>query len=209
VATVVAWVVPLLNQLTLPLEYLNTHIHELCHALAGILTGGTVSKINVYASGNGETLIAGGMLPIIGSAGYVGAALVGSLMILNLRTPGKARTSLKILCVVLALAMALFVRGDLVGITSGLAWAVGLWVMAAKLPDRAALFAAGFIGIQQCAHSVTSLLTLLQINAFTDLHNDALVLQHATGLPAMLWAIGWAAFGSALIFLGFKGAWRR
>lgn len=208
--TLVSWIVPFLALLTLPLVYLNTHIHELCHAIAGVISGGIVLDIEVHQIGSGETRIMGGMPLITGSAGYVGAALVGALLILNMRTPQQARMSLKILAFTLAGSMVLWVRGDAVGFGFGLFWTALLFILSAKLSDRYVQFATGFLGVQQCLNSAFSLFTLLQINAVApDMHNDAKILQDVTGLPALFWALGWAAFSGLLIFTSVKGAWRK
>ena len=54
-ACLVAWVVPVLGYLMLPIEYLNTHIHELFHAIAAVGTGGRADKILVFPDASGVT----------------------------------------------------------------------------------------------------------------------------------------------------------
>ncbi len=87
IATVVCWVVPVLNLIALPLEYLNAQTHEMCHAIVTILTGGHVVEINVHSDGSGVTPVFGGMMPLVASAGYVGASIICVLIILFSRTP--------------------------------------------------------------------------------------------------------------------------
>ncbi|MEO7453256.1 MAG: M50 family metallopeptidase, partial [Fimbriimonadales bacterium] len=66
------WLVPLFRPILTPLIYFNTHIHELCHALMGMATGGSVLRVVVESNGNGHALIGGGNLILTASAGYVG-----------------------------------------------------------------------------------------------------------------------------------------
>ena len=76
VLSLAIWLLPLLRPILLPLQYYNTHVHELAHALATVLTGGAVEYVSVFANGGGVTLSAGGFGPLIASAGYVGSAIV-------------------------------------------------------------------------------------------------------------------------------------
>ncbi len=208
-ASLALWFIPFLNLLSLPLEYLNAHTHEMCHAITAILTGGKVEQIDVFSNGSGVTPVLGGYLPLVASAGYVGASLIGVLIILYSRNPNGARMSLRLLGTALGGSMLMWVRGDIVGVISGIAWVAILFVLAARLPAKGILFAATFIGIQQCLHSVMALLTLMDISFFSERHSDAILMQQSTGLPASFWAVGWSVFSLALVGITLRGAWRK
>ena len=208
-ASLALWFIPFLNLISLPLEYLNAHTHEMCHAITAILTGGKVEQIDVFSNGSGVTPVLGGYLPMVASAGYVGASLIGVLIILYSRNSEGARMSLRLLGTALAGSMLMWVRGDVVGVVSGIAWVAILFVLAARLPAKSVLFAATFIGIQQCLHSVMALLTLMDISFFSERHSDAILMQQSTGLPASFWAAGWSVFSIALMGITLKGAWRK
>jgi hypothetical protein len=190
-ASVLFWAIPGIAWLLLPLEYLNTHIHELGHALAAVATGGDVVFIKVFASGGGVTPVLGGNTIALASAGYVGAAFAGGFLLYFGRSEKGSRTLLVGLAALLGLALLLWVRGDAVGVISGFVWIGLLLAMARGLKGDALIFAAQFLGIQQCLHSVQSLYTLLQINALTSHHNDAKVAEMATGVPSLAWALLW------------------
>lgn len=207
--SVAVWFVPFLNLVFLPLEYLNAHTHEMCHAITAVLTGGKVEQIDVFSNGGGVTPILGGFMPVVASAGYVGASLIGVLIILFSRTPQGARTSLRLLGTALGASMLMWVRGDAVGVISGIAWVAILFALAARLPGKGVLFAANFIGIQQCLHSVMALLTLMNISFFSETQSDAILMQQSTHIPAAFWAVGWTVFSAALMGVTLKGAWGR
>jgi hypothetical protein len=184
------------------------------HAFAALLTGGSVSHITVSADASGLTYTLGGMDLIVSSAGYVGASIVGVLIILFSRSPQGARVSLYALGTALAASMLLWVRADRpsdwAGIVSGLVWILLLFGMAARLPDRYVLFAAAFVGVQQCLHSIMSLLTVLGMSMFREgTMSDASNLELATHIPAVVWAIGWSAFSLLLMGITLKGVLRR
>jgi hypothetical protein len=206
-ASVVVWAIPGLQYMMLPVQYLNTHLHELMHALAGQASGGDVGYIKVFANGGGVTLSRGGSMWLIAPAGYVGAAVIGAGMIWMSRTAEGARNTMRLLAIVLALAMLLWVRGDFVGVISGIAWIGALWAMSSMLSGMPLLFAAQFVGLQQCLNAVQSMYVLLHLSALTDAHSDAMIMQQNTGIPAIVWAVVWCLFSLALLTVSLRHAW--
>lgn len=207
-ASVLLWAVPMLRPVALPLIYLNTHVHELCHALMALATGGRVDHILVFANGNGVTPVAGGSILLTASAGYVGAAVVGGVLVGGARNGKAAKQVLWAGCAFLALSMVLFVRGDLVGLLSGAFWAAVFGLAASKLKEGSAMFAAGFLGVQMALTSLEALLVLLRLTTVPMVENDALILQNVTGVPSVVWATGWSLFGLAAILSSLAAAWR-
>jgi hypothetical protein len=211
VATLLCWVVPIVKWVALPLEYLNAHTHEMCHALVAMATGGQVINIQVFADGSGVTPV---LEPsrsgeaLVAAAGYLGASIIGILLILFSRNAKGARNSLRILAGALTLSMILWVRGDAVGIISGIVWIAILFGLTYVKSEKAVLFGAVFVGVQQCLHSVIALFTLMQIAMFTERQNDAVLMAQATGLPAGLWAAGWALFSIGLMAITARGAFK-
>lgn len=83
----VLWQVQGLFFITYPLRLFVTMIHELGHGLAAILTGGEFIEFKVLSRGAGLAYTRGGSRPLVISAGYVGTALFGAvLLILTHRT---------------------------------------------------------------------------------------------------------------------------
>lgn len=124
---VLSWVVPLLAFVTLPLQYVYTHLHEAGHALAFMMSGGSGVTIRVFADGSGVATGMGGNPLLISPAGYVGATAFGALVLAMARNDRGARAALLMMAWLLALSMVLWVRGDLIGLVSG---AVGILVLA-------------------------------------------------------------------------------
>jgi hypothetical protein len=200
--------VPLLQQLMIPLLYLNTHIHEVGHAVAALATGGQVSHIEVHATGAGVTPVRGGNILLVASAGYVGSAIAGALMIVYGRTPKGAATVLRVAAVALGVALVLWVRGDAIGVVSAIGWTLLLWLLSARLQGNSLIFAAQFLGLQQCLNALQSVYILLHLSAFTPLHSDAVILAQVTGIPALIWAGAWTLFSLILVVLSLHRAWR-
>ncbi len=71
--------------LLLPLKLLIVLVHEIWHGLFALLAGGELEKIQINGQEAGETLVSGldsfwGFFATV-SAGYIGSALVGALML--------------------------------------------------------------------------------------------------------------------------------
>src|SRR5262249_31138368 len=60
-----------------PIRLLVTFIHEGGHALAALLTLGSVEKLMISADASGVTLTRGGLPPLIASAGYLTTTAYG------------------------------------------------------------------------------------------------------------------------------------
>lgn len=206
-ASVVGWAVPVVGLVLLPLQYLNTHAHEFFHAVAALGTGGGVQHIMVNADGSGVTNIGGGSVLVVASAGYLGTAILGGILLAAGRTDHGARNCLWALAGLLALSMVVWVRGDLVGVLSGLVWIAILGVAAKNLKGDALHFALAFLGVQIGLQSLQSLLVLLNISTFTNVQSDAAILQNVTGIPALFWALLWTGLGGLAVWGGLRTAW--
>ncbi len=202
----VLWYVPVTRPFMVPLIYLNTHIHELWHALAAVGTGGKVEYIQVFASGGGVTPVYGSIMAITAAAGYTGASLVGGLLIASSRKAATARKALQFLGIALLVSMVLFVRGDVVGWIAGGVWTAAILIGAKHLQDRQVGFATAFLGAQQCLTSLQALMVLFHVSTNTDAHSDAMIMQRMTGVPASVWAMMWIVISLAAMGLGYRAA---
>src|SRR5919109_753500 len=78
VASVCFWLTPALY----PLKIFVVFIHETGHALATVLTGGRVVSMVVTPWESGYVQAIGGTPVLMASAGYIGSALFGGVMLL-------------------------------------------------------------------------------------------------------------------------------
>jgi len=207
VLTLVGFLVPFVQKVLLPLQYLNTHLHEFSHALVAQITGAEVEKIVVNADGSGVTPVAGGSLILIASAGYLGASIIGAVMIYCGRTEKGARITLWSIAAALTFSMIVWVRGDSVGEISGFGWITTIALVALLVKGKPLMFCVQFLGLQQCLNAVRSLFTLVEVSASTEIHSDASILQSATHVPSIVWAVGWSAFSLALVGWTLRRSW--
>ncbi|MFQ3587425.1 MAG: M50 family metallopeptidase [Fimbriimonadaceae bacterium] len=205
--SVLLMILPGLSFLALPLQYLNTHVHEFCHAFAALATGGQAHLIHVYASGSGRALTSGGMFLAIVSAGYVGTAAVGAAMIALSRNVSGARLAMGLLGGLVGVSVLLWVRADVVGVVGGLFWSGLLLYLANRMRGVGSLVAAQFLGVQLCLTTLQSFLVLFQVIGFAGIENDATIAYRATGIPAVVWAGIWSLIGLGLMALALRYAW--
>jgi len=202
-----SWLIPGVQIVVLPLQYLNTHLHEMGHALASVMTGGSVSSIEVHSDGSGVTTTQMTHPVIVASAGYVGASLMGSLLIAFSRNGEMARRALLGISVILMIECIFWLRSDTVGMISGFGYMILFLLLGLQLRGWPAIIVAQFVGVQQCLTSLQAVFALVnpRILAFTD--SDATILQGITHVPAILWSVGWSLFSVILMTWALLTAW--
>ncbi|KAI0058995.1 hypothetical protein BV25DRAFT_1179769 [Artomyces pyxidatus] len=76
------WTVPGARIVITPLKLFAIGWHELCHAIAAVMTGGSIVKITIDPYLGGCTIVEGGHPASILSAGYIGSSILGALFIM-------------------------------------------------------------------------------------------------------------------------------
>jgi len=81
-----------------PVNLFVTVLHELGHALGGIISGGKVEYVQINADGSGKASILGGSALIILMGGYLGSAIFGNIIFyIGVKAGKLARTTLYVL----------------------------------------------------------------------------------------------------------------
>lgn len=186
-----------------PLKLLVVLIHESGHALAAVAVGGTVESITI------DTL-EGGLCQfryqptflrevITSSAGYLGSALSGALLLIAaLRFKG-GKWVLAFLSAVLVFVTVFWARSLFtIGVALGMATLLGL--MARFFPADLSQLVAVFLGVFNSLYALFDLRDDLW-SAERRAGTDAAILAKATGIPSIVWAVLWSLVAIAL--LGF------
>ena len=194
VLSIVLPFIPILKWGLLPFDYLNTHLHEMFHAIAAVITGGQVDHIEVFKNGEGVTLTRGGLAPLIQMSGYLGASMFGAVMVMGSRTEKSSMVWLRTLASLVLVSSTIWVRGDYVGWPLGFAWPIVIIFASSRLKGESLIFAAQFLAVQQCLNSIKSLRDLIFVTGSGGL-TDAQNLANDTHIPAMFWAVIWMFVG--------------
>ena len=228
VACFLLWTTPVL----LPLRLLVTLVHEAGHATVAMLCGGSVQSLTVNAHEGGLTrfsLPAGRStlkLVAIGSAGYVGTAVIGGALLELCGRLGRARIALGVLAATVAAIALAWVpwsispdgasaaasgsgRGDgrftiLVCVVAVVAF-IGLAVQPIVRVRRIALVA---VATALCLGAVEDLRVVLSI-ARAGGHSDASIVADVAPFPPWFWASLWMLIGVAACGLACWSAFAR
>jgi Peptidase M50B-like len=197
--SVLFWLSPVLA----PFKIFVVFIHETGHALATLLTGGRVLSMVVtpWQSGYVESL--GGNALLIASAGYIGSALFGGIM---LSLSGRKQWTQ---CIFIALAI-LFGVMTLCFVRNLFGWIFGLGTTAifsllAYKRFPFAVYMVDILAVMSSMYAIYDLSDFLLVGART----DAVMLASITGVPAFIWALVWSAISSLVVYGAGKRALMR
>jgi hypothetical protein len=196
VATVVLWYLPFAGFITFPIRLFVTYIHEICHAIAALVTFGSPRTIDLFFDGGGLTTWTGGVRVVAQAAGYTVTPLVGAALLMLSARRSTIRPALVGLGVTLVLATA-WLGADILVWIAGLVLGPTLVAIGVRAPLRAARFALSFLAVQCMLNALGDLRTLLFLSVgSTNTPTDAQLMADATGglVPAVVWALIWISF---------------
>jgi hypothetical protein len=198
--TIVIYYLPFGEFVVYPLRLFVTFIHEGGHALAALLTLGSVARLVIHANASGETYTYGGLSFLISSAGYLASTAYGAGLLTLLHDGGRAKTVLTVTAAII-LTLTGFFTHDPFSLFIGIVLTGLLIWVAIGWSSRWAHFFLSFLAVQCCLNAFYDLKTLFLISAKTNLHSDAVNMQEATTIPAVFWASFWILLSIlALVF---------
>lgn len=220
--TIVLWFVPFADYLVYPIRLFVTFVHEGGHALAAVLTGGSVQSLTVAPDTSGlvkaysSSSIA---ILIFSSAGYLSAMAYGVLLLVLVRwnvAPRKILFGSGVFVALMTVVFGLFApvlnifSGDIsfygmaFTLFSGALITAGLVALAKYASLKWANFFVGFLAVQCLLNAVFDLKNLFIISATTTAHNDAMNMAQVTGLPAPLWILIWIGISIVMLSIGLR-----
>lgn len=193
VVLVVFWHSPLLY----PFRIFVVLAHELGHAIAAWVTGGSVERIALRLDESGDTLTRGGSPFVILNAGYLGSLLFGVAQLVLTSRGGVARWACHALGAGTLVLAAFFVRpllslGFLYCLVAGLGYAL-VGRFAPEPIARGLVRGTGLFAILYAFRDIVD-------DVFVAGAGDASALAAATHVPAFVW-------GSLWILLGLGALW--
>jgi hypothetical protein len=177
VLSLVVSLTPWAQFLLYPFKLFTTWVHECGHALMTILVGGRVAR------------------GLVASSGYLGAAVVGCLLMAATRVEKRAPAILLGLGVCMLFTLALWMR-NLFGFGVVLAWGVALVALARKGMGNAPRFLLSLLAIQVALNSVYDIRVLFLIDRG---QSDAATMARLFLLPSWMWATAWMLMSVAML----------
>ncbi len=197
------WQVPWLGWLVYPFRLFGTFVHELSHGLAAIVTGGEFLRFRVEPDLSGVATTAGGWRWVVASAGYVGSAVFGGVLLALHARLLSARALLIGLAVMFALLCLLFLR-NLFGVGAALGLTAVLLLAGLKLPAGARDGLVDVLALQLILDGYGSLFTVFLLSSSEQVRTDAHTMAAMTWLPASIWAVMWAVLSTFALVISVK-----
>jgi peptidase M50B-like protein len=182
-----------------PFKLFTTWVHESGHALMTVLVGGRVTSITIQPDTSGLTrsLIPVGRVArgLVASSGYLGAAIVGCLLMASARVEKWAHVILLGLGVLMLLSVVFWMRNPF-GAAVVLAWGVVLITLARKGVANALRFFLSLLAIQVALNAVYDIRVLFLIDRS---QSDAATMARLFLLPSWAWASIWMLVSVAML----------
>ena len=198
-ASLVVSLTPWAQFLLYPFKLFTTWVHECGHALMTVLVGGRVTSITIEPDTSGLThsLVPASRVArgLVASSGYLGAAVVGCLLVAATRVEKWAHVILLSLGAFMLLTLALWMR-NLFGFAVVLAWGVALVTLARQGIANALRFLLSLLAIQVALNSVYEIRVLFLIDRG---QSDAATMARLFLLPSWVWATSWMLMSVAML----------
>ncbi|KEJ90262.1 M50 family metallopeptidase [Sulfitobacter donghicola] len=184
-----------------PLKILVVFFHELSHAMAAWLTGGSVEQISLSPQQGGFAITRGGNRFAILTAGYLGSLLIGAgLLMLALRS-ALDRGVTALLGAVMLLVTALYIR-DLFAALFCIATGLILLGAARFLGHAANDMILRVIGLSSLIYVPYDIFD--DTIARSSLPSDAHMLAHEFGGATVMWGGLWLVLSAVVILWSFR-----
>jgi hypothetical protein len=211
--TVALMFLPYSNILLYPLRLFVTFVHESGHAMAAIISGGSVESLTVSPNGEGLTMTRGTpwFAWLVLSGGYLGTTIFGALLLQVgrlKRWQNAGRATLYAAAAFLLTVTLLWGHSNPFTLLAGIVLAALIGGLARFSTPRVADFIASFLAVQCCLNALGDLRILLYLTTNTHVDNDAVFMQQQYLLPAVFWASLWAVMAVIILALALRSYWR-
>lgn len=211
VAAVAAGVFLWHSPVVYPLKLLTVLLHEAGHAIAANLVGGRVVSITIDRLEGGLCLFE--YQPtflnkvVTSSAGYLGSALAGAILLFVTMRRGSGKLVLGALAAFLAFVTVVWARSLFtVAVAAGMTLALGLCAryLSRGVSQLLAFFIAVFVGLYAVFDLRDDLWSASRRGG-----TDAAMLAQATYIPSIVWAVLWSLVAIGLLagalYFGARG----
>jgi hypothetical protein len=197
--------IPGASALLYPIRLLVTYVHEGMHALAALMTGGSVLSIAVQPDMSGLTWTRGGIGFLITSAGYLGTLLCGAICTFGLKHGVSPKAVLAAIGGIVVMNIAYMGFGNPFGTFWGfvLCGIIGVGLASSTV----AYVLAPLLSIQLLLGAFYDMQTLLALSTM-GAQTDAQSMANMTGIPAVVWAVFWLGISAVVTWkLLLTGSW--
>jgi len=190
-----------------PLKIFVVLLHELSHAVALWVTGGSVQSISLDPRQGGLTLGRGGIAFVTLSAGYLGSLAFGALLVLGAQSSRiRSGALLAGIGASVLLLTAVYIRGGF-GIMYGAITGIALLLGAKYLPAVWSARVIMTLGLTSVGYAILDIKS--DIIDRPGIRSDAAMLAELTGVPTLVWGFIWIAIAIWAALMLFRHTLRR
>lgn len=205
VIILIFWNVKYLNTILWPFKIFTVGLHELSHAIAGILTGAKIESIKITADEGGCCTMRGGKQWVTLPAGYIGSSLFGAFMIFC----GFNVMASKICAVVIGICMLLLlwyaknwivrlITIVFVGLIALMWWFEG---------GNYLVYFVLFLGTMSCFYSLWDIVDDVVLHKINESDASKFAKIFCGGcIPAQIWGFFWFIYSVVFLILGIAAA---
>lgn len=186
-----------------PLKLLVVFFHESSHALATILTGGSVSELIINPQQGGHVISQGGNQFLIMSAGYLGSLLWGVAIFVATVKSQYDKIIMSALGITIIL-ITLLLSSSLFSWTFGVLSGTAMLLVAKFLANQYNEFVLRLIGLTSMMYAPLDIYD--DTISRSQLQSDAYFLAEYTGGTTLFWGSVWILISMVVIFYCLKWA---
>ncbi|MCA0457049.1 MAG: M50 family metallopeptidase [Chloroflexi bacterium] len=203
IVVLILWNIPQLDFILYPFRLFVTYVHESGHGTAALISGGRFLGFEIFSNGSGQAITAGGSRWLILPAGYLGAALFGSILFYLNNRFHRSRVLAVAIGIGLIVYSVLFGRIALLSLIVGSAFGIGLVALGWKANEYLNSFFLNILALLTGLNAVLDVYYLVGDSSASlgSVQNDAAAFSRDVfALPAAFWALLWS-----LIAIGMLG----
>jgi hypothetical protein len=182
-----------------PFKLFTTWVHECGHAVMTVIVGGRVNSIVIELNTTGITrsLIPQGRIAqgLVASAGYLGASIVGCVLMTAARGKKRAHAILLGIGACMLATLAIWIRNPF-GIAVVLIWSIALIALSRHASGPVSSFVLSLLAVQVALDSVYDIRVLFLVRVG---YSDADTMARLFVLPAWFWAAVWMLVSIAML----------
>ena len=191
-----------------PLKLMVVLMHETGHALAALLTGGSVLRVEVNALQGGVTYTSGGNRFIILSAGYLGSCFIGASILWSASHKTMSKYIAELFGCIIILITIFWVR-DLFTFIFAVSMGSFCMLLGWKVKGPWEKLFMQFLGTVCCLYAVIDIFEDILVRSFVKNpdgygKSDAEALAELTMIPSIVWGAIWIVIAIAVFFLTIK-----
>jgi hypothetical protein len=203
----------IINILMTPLRLFVTYVHEACHSVMTLLTGGQVVGFVVFEDGSGVATRIGGSSLLVSPAGYIGTAFFGSLLFVLVNRVPRYIDAIALILGIAMIGFTLMFARNLLTIALGVGFGGLLVFIGAKVNLYITMLVLNVLSVITALNAVIDATQLVTVPQFATgmIKTDAAIFQQnvAPFLPVVVIGASWALISLAIFGAAvYYGIWK-